>query len=163
MRELLAGENLVKRYHRHWVLLLQHLLLAIVLLALVIALVVLTRRLLSSDLCLVLTLAGFGLFGIWAIVAWIRWTADALTLTDQRVILETGIFNRMTKVIALDRVTDVGTRQSLLGSMLGYGTVEIHTASLGGAEHFSSVPYPDQVRDEVFVQAGHLRPRPPVV
>jgi hypothetical protein len=33
---------------------------------------------------------------------------------------------------------------------------------MGGAELFSSVPYPDQVRDEVFVQAGHLRPRPPI-
>jgi len=163
MRELLAGENLVKRYHRHWVLLFRHLLVAIVLLAVEIAVVVAIRNALSNDVRLILLLGGFGLLGIWAIVAWVRWTADALTLTDQRVILETGIFNRMTKVIALDRVTDVGTRQSLLGSMLGYGTVEIHTASMGGAELFSSVPYPDQVRDEVFVQAGHLRPRPPLI
>jgi uncharacterized membrane protein YdbT with pleckstrin-like domain len=163
MRELLVGENLVRRYRRHWVLLFRRLVVAIILLGLVITLVVMTRNVASSDVRLVLLLAGFGLLGVWAIVAWVRWTADALTLTDQRVILETGIFNRVTKVIALDRVTDVGTRQSLLGSMLGYGTVEIHTASLGGAELFSSVPYPDQVRDEVFVQAGHLRPRPPVV
>jgi uncharacterized membrane protein YdbT with pleckstrin-like domain len=162
VRELLVGERLVKRYHRHWVLLFRHLFLAILLLAVVLFFVTLTRNSLSSDVRLVLLLLALGVVGIWAIIAWVRWTADALTLTDQRVILETGIFNRMTKVIALDRVTDVGTRQSLLGSMLGYGTVEIHTASLGGAELFSSVPYPDQVRDEVFVQAGHLRPRPPV-
>ena len=162
MRELLVGETLVKKYHRHWVLLLRHLVLAIILLVFVLVFLALTRSSVSSDLRLIVLLMALGVVGIWAIVAWVRWTADALTLTDQRVILETGIFNRMTKVIALDRVTDVGTRQSLLGSMLGYGTVEIHTASLGGAELFSYVPYPDQVRDEVFVQAGHLRPRPPV-
>jgi uncharacterized membrane protein YdbT with pleckstrin-like domain len=162
MRELLQGERLVTRYHRHWVLLFRHLFMAIVLLAVVLTFVSLTRTVLSSDVRLVVLLAALGIVGIWAIVAWVRWTADALTLTDQRVILETGIFNRMTKVIALDRVTDVGTRQSLLGSLVGYGTVEIHTASMGGAELFSFVPYPDQVRDEVFVQAGHLRPRPPV-
>src|SRR5437588_8936402 len=162
MRELLVGETLVKKYHRHWVLLFRHLVLAIILLVFVLVFLALTRSSVSSDLRLIVLLMALGLVGIWAIVAWVRWTADALTLTDQRVILETGIFNRMTKVIALDRVTDVGTRQSLLGSMLGYGTVEIHTASMGGAELFSSVPYPDQVRDEVFVQAGHLRPRPPV-
>jgi uncharacterized membrane protein YdbT with pleckstrin-like domain len=162
MRELLVGETLVSRYHRHWVLLFQHLFMAILLLAVVLVFVALTRHVVSSDIRLIVLLLALGVVGVWAIVAWLRWTADALTLTDQRVILETGIFNRMTKVIALDRVTDVGTRQSILGSVLGYGTVEIHTASMGGAELFSSVPYPDQVRDEVFVQAGHLRPRPPI-
>ena len=162
MRELLVGETLVKKYHRHWVLLFRHLVLASIMLVFVLVFIALTQSSVSSDLRLIVLLMALGLVGIWAIVAWVRWTADALTLTDQRVILETGIFNRMTKVIALDRVTDVGTRQSLLGSMLGYGTVEIHTASMGGAELFSSVPYPDQVRDEVFVQAGHLRPRPPI-
>jgi uncharacterized membrane protein YdbT with pleckstrin-like domain len=160
MRELLVGERLVKRYHRHWVLLVRHLVVAMVLLAVVIGAVVLTRDVLSNDGRVVLLLGALGLVGIWAIIAWVRWSADALTLTDQRVILETGIFNRVTKVIALDRVTDVGTRQSLVGSMFGYGTVEIHTASMGGAELFSYVPYPDQVRDEVFVQAGHMRSTP---
>jgi uncharacterized membrane protein YdbT with pleckstrin-like domain len=160
MRELLVGERLVKRYHRHWVLLVRHLVVAMVLLAVVIGVVVLTRDVLSNDGRVVLLLGALGLVGIWAIIAWVRWSADALTLTDQRVILETGIFNRVTKVIALDRVTDVGTRQSLVGSMFGYGTVEIHTASMGGAELFSYVPYPDQVRDEVFVQAGHMRSTP---
>jgi uncharacterized membrane protein YdbT with pleckstrin-like domain len=157
MRELLVGESLVKTYHRHWVLLIRHLVVAMVLLVVVVGVVLLTRDVLSSDARVILLLGALGLVGIWAIIAWVRWTADALTLTDQRVILETGIFNRVTKVIALDRVTDVGTRQSLIGSMLGYGTVEIHTASMGGAELFSHVPYPDQVRDEVFVQAGHMR------
>jgi uncharacterized membrane protein YdbT with pleckstrin-like domain len=157
MREMLVAESLVKTYHRHWVLLIRHLVVAMILLTVVVGLVVLTRDVLSSDGRVILLLGALGLVGIWAIIAWVRWTADALTLTDQRVILETGIFNRVTKVIALDRVTDVGTRQSLIGSMLGYGTVEIHTASMGGAELFSHVPYPDQVRDEVFVQAGHMR------
>jgi len=160
MRELLVGESLVKRYHRHWVLLVRHLVVAMILLTVVISLVVLTRDALSNDARVILLLGALGLVGIWAIIAWVRWSADALTLTDQRVILETGIFNRVTKVIALDRVTDVGTRQSLTGSMLGYGTVEIHTASMGGAELFSYVPYPDQVRDEVFVQAAHMRSTP---
>jgi uncharacterized membrane protein YdbT with pleckstrin-like domain len=160
MRELLVGESLVKRYHRHWVLLVRHLVVAMVLLTVVISLVVLTRDALSNDARVILLLGALGLVGIWAIIAWVRWSADALTLTDQRVILETGIFNRVTKVIALDRVTDVGTRQSLAGSMLGYGTVEIHTASMGGAELFSYVPFPDQVRDEVFVQAAHMRSTP---
>ena len=131
----------------------------LIVLAAVVTLITLTRSALSSDVRLILLLAALGFLGFWSIVAWIRWTADALTLTDQRVILETGIFNRVTKVIALDRVTDVGTRQSVIGSLLSYGTVDIHTASLGGAEYFSSVPFPDQVRDEVFVQAGHLHPR----
>ena len=149
----------MRRYHRHWFLLVRHLLIAVILLAVVIALITVTSGVLSSDVRLILLLAALGFLGMWAIVVWVRWIADALTLTDQRVILETGIFNRVTKVIALDRVTDVGTRQSLVGSVLGYGTVEIHTASLGGVELFSSVAYPDQVRDEVFVQAGHLRPR----
>jgi len=160
MPELLAGENLVQRYRRHWILLVRHLVVPAIILLLVIGIDALTGGPFKGEAQLTLLLLGLAIMGLWAIVGWVRWNADSLTLTDKRVILEEGIFNRTTKVIALDRVTDVGTRQSLLGSVFHYGTVEIHTASMGGAETFTFVPLPDAVRDEVFVQSGHMGAEP---
>ena len=90
-------------------------------------------------------------------VAWIQWTANSFTLTDQRVILDAGFFNRSSKVIALDRVQDVSTRQGIPARLLGYGTVEIDSAGPSGAEVLDHVPGPHHFRDQVFVQAERLR------
>jgi uncharacterized membrane protein YdbT with pleckstrin-like domain len=54
-------------------------------------------------------------------------------------------------VIPLDRVQDVSTSQTVLGRILGYGTVEIDTAGTAGVETFGYVSRPDRVRDQVFV------------
>jgi uncharacterized membrane protein YdbT with pleckstrin-like domain len=108
-------------------------------------------------LILLVLLAGVGL---WAIVVWLRWTSSSFTITDQRVILDTGVLARGSRVIALDRVQDVATRQGLLGRALGYGRVEIDAAGSSGAEVLDHLPEPRRFRDEVFVQAERLRRSP---
>ena len=164
MADLLEGENLVFKIHRHWILVLKALWVPILLVALVILGLdlLLQRQLLPDDAKVAVTLAVLATAGAWAIVAWIQWTANSFTLTDQRVILDAGFFNRSSKVIALDRVQDVSTRQSIPARMLGYGTVEIDSAGPSGAELLDHVPGPNHFRDQVFVQAERLRhtPRP---
>jgi len=75
----------------------------------------------------------------------------------RRVILDTGVVSRASKVIALDRVQDIATNQSLLGRMLGYGRIEIDSAGAAGAEVLSALPHPQRFRDEVFSRAEKLR------
>jgi membrane protein YdbS with pleckstrin-like domain len=155
--DLLAGESLVMKLHRHWFLLFRYLLLPILLVIIVAVIDLLVGTHASSDARLALFLIALGIWGLWAIVAWVRWSAAALTITDQRVILEEGIFVRTTKVVALDRVTDVGTRRTPIGLLFDFGTLEIHTAAMGGIERFDHTPGPDAVRDKVFVLAGLTR------
>ncbi|MBO0683313.1 MAG: PH domain-containing protein [Candidatus Dormibacteraeota bacterium] len=137
-----------------------HLAVPAIILVLVVVVESVTRTLFKGDVPVIVVVLALALLGLWAIEGWVRWNAESLTLTDKRVILEEGIFDRSTKVIALDRITDVGTRQSVLGYMFHYGTVKIHTGS-SEAEEFKYTPLPDSVRDQVFVQSGHMGAAPP--
>lgn len=155
---LLEGENQVLKVHRHAIVLLASLWVPILLAVAVVAGDVLLRnRQMPQDVLLVVNLAVAAIFGAWTIVAWFRWAAASVTVTDRRVILEDGVISRSSKVIPLDRVQDVTTRQGLLGRALGYGRVEIDAAGAAGAEIFDHVRKPRRVRDEVFVQAERLR------
>ncbi len=157
---LLDGEHLVLRAHRHWVLLARSLWLPVALLTIAFVGDEALAGRVSLDIRVTFTLVALALAGLVAIVTWLQWAATSLTVTDQRVLLVSGVFSRVSKVIALDRVQDVSTRQGLTGRMLGYGTVEIDAAGTGGAETLDHVPRPAAVRDEIYVQSERLR-RPP--
>jgi uncharacterized membrane protein YdbT with pleckstrin-like domain len=68
----------------------------------------------------------------------------------------------LSKVVPLDRVQDVSTRQSLLGRMSGYGTIEIDAAGPTGTEVLDYVPHPDELRDQIFAVSETLRRTAPV-
>ena len=157
MPKMLAGESLVlPPLHRHWIWLARDL--ALPTIGAVLALVAVDGAgalLLSPDLRVFFTLAALGAFGLWGIVVWLQWNAALLTVTDQRVIVEEGIFQRSSKVIPLDRVQDVSTKQTLVGRMLDYGLVEIDAA--GSSETFPYVRSPEMLRDQVFVLSEQLR------
>ena len=153
--ELMPGESLVMKEHQHWVVMVKPLLLPI-------AIVVLVGLLdafqtIPSDYRILASLASVALLGLCLIVVWIRWNSRSFTITDRRVILDTGVVSRASKVIALDRVQDISTNQSLLGRMLGYGRIEIDSAGAAGAEVLSALPHPQRFRDEVFGRAEKLR------
>ena len=154
-QELMPGENLLLKVHQHWVVTLRPLLLPIALLVLVLLLDLFNS--IPADYRVQATLAVTALLGLVLIVVWIRWRSRSFTVTDRRVILDTGFFSRSSKVIALDRVQDIATNQSLLGRALGYGRIEIDSAGAAGAESLSSIPHPQRFRDEVFAGAERLR------
>jgi len=160
MPQLLPGETAVLKRHQHWVMPVKAMTLPVALVVLALLLDVLLRDRLSSDVKLVLTLLALAIAGIWAIVTWIRWSATAFTITDQRVILDSGVLSRSSKVIPIDRVQDVSTRRSLPGRLLGYGTVEIDAAGAAGAERLDHVPAPESFRDQVFMESERLRRGP---
>lgn len=151
----MPGESLVMREHQHWIVMIKPLLLPV-------ALVVLVGLLdafqtIPGDYRILATLAAVAVLGLWLIAVWIRWNSRIFTITDRRVILDTGVMSRASKVIALDRVQDIGTNQSLLGRMLGYGRIEIDSAGASGAEVLLALPQPQRFRDEVFSRAEALR------
>ncbi len=152
----MAGESLVRSAHRHWVVLVKDLLFPAALLVLAIVLDTAVGGL-SRDAKLVLSLGALAVAGLWLIVVWWQWASASFTITDQRVLLRSGVINRTTKVIALDRVQDVSTRQTILGRLMDYGTVDIDAAGASGAEVLDHVPTPGDFRDEVFAEAERRR------
>jgi uncharacterized membrane protein YdbT with pleckstrin-like domain len=72
-----------------------------------------------------------------ALGALIRRATTELAVTDRRVIFKTGIFQRHTVEMNLSKVETVGVNQSILGRLLGYGTVIVR--GTGGS--FEPIPF----------------------
>jgi uncharacterized membrane protein YdbT with pleckstrin-like domain len=167
-KNLLAGESMVLQpLRKHWIVVVKGLwlpsLIGLVLLFIVFAIpsfivsAIPSAGQAAADIRLLGTLIILVVWGAWAIVIYLQWSSASLTVTDQRVILEEGVFRRDSKVIALDRVQDVSTKQSLLGRVLRYGLVEIDAAGVQGAETFDYCRSPELLRDQVFMLSEQLR------
>lgn len=82
-----------------------------------------------------------GLLALLAVVAalraLIRRATTELAVTDRRVIYKTGIFQRHTLEMNRSKIETVGVDQSILGRMLGYGTVIVR--GTGGS--FEPIPF----------------------
>ena len=62
---------------------------------------------------------------IWGVMVWVRYESSSLTIKKTHVILRTGILVRNTLDIPLSKIESIDIRQSLLGSLLHYGTLVI--------------------------------------
>jgi uncharacterized membrane protein YdbT with pleckstrin-like domain len=80
----------------------------------------------SPEMQLVLLIAA-GIFAVLALlagaIAAIRRASTELAVTDQRVIYKRGIFGRHTIEMNRSKVESVDVDQSIIGRILGYGTV----------------------------------------
>ena len=72
----------------------------------------------------VCALAGLGLL----IGAIVRQSATELAITNRRIVAKYGFISRSTFEIMINRITGVNFDQSIMGRILGYGTVLVHGA-----------------------------------
>jgi uncharacterized membrane protein YdbT with pleckstrin-like domain len=79
---------------------------------------------------------------IWALARYVRLRANRYVLTDRRILRLTGLFSRSSMDSYLDKVNNVEHHQTFVGRLLGYGDVEIDTASGNGAEVFRRISNP---------------------
>src|SRR5215831_304654 len=107
-RVLQPDETIVHTTKLHWVVFWRAILLLIVCLALAIAAVIFGLLALSS-----------------ACSAFIRRASTELAITDRRVIYKTGLISRHTIEMNRRQVESVDVDQTILGRMLGYGTIII--------------------------------------
>ena len=89
-------------------------------------------------LALTVVAALFGLIALLSgLSAFIRRSTTELAVTDRRVIYKTGIFQRHSMEMNTSKVETVGVNQSILGRILGYGTVMVR--GTGGS--FEPIPF----------------------
>jgi uncharacterized membrane protein YdbT with pleckstrin-like domain len=133
---LQPGEALVYATTLHWLVYLR----AIVLFVLAVLCLVAAGEVDSAGITMALKIAAAVLcvLGIvTALSALIRRATTELAVTDRRVIFKTGIFQRHTVEMNLSKVETVGVNQSILGRLLGYGTVIVR--GTGGS--FEPIPF----------------------
>jgi uncharacterized membrane protein YdbT with pleckstrin-like domain len=81
---------------------------------------------------------------VWVLAPFIRWLTSTYTVTNRRLIFQTGILTRSGRVIPLHRVNDVSFEKHLSDRIFGCGTLVIHDAS-----EQSGLKLPDIPRIEI--------------
>jgi uncharacterized membrane protein YdbT with pleckstrin-like domain len=79
---------------------------------------------------------------VWALVRYVRLAANHYVLTNRRLLRLSGVLSQASMDSYLDKINNVKHRQSLTGRLLGFGDLEIDTASDTGAEVFPRIANP---------------------
>jgi uncharacterized membrane protein YdbT with pleckstrin-like domain len=135
IREILRpDEKLLATGNIHWIIYWP----AIALMALaVISLSVLGLASIVGRIIFVLfALAAF----FFAVKEWLQQWITEIAVTDRRVIVKTGLIRRHTAEMNMDKVESVTVYQSVLGRLLGYGSVHVRGTGegLGHLDYISS-------------------------
>jgi uncharacterized membrane protein YdbT with pleckstrin-like domain len=78
---------------------------------------------------LAILLATFAL--VLLIPSWLTWWTTEIAVTNHRLVYNAGLICRTTTEIPLDKVDSVDIEQSLIGRLLGYGSVTVHATGTG--------------------------------
>ncbi len=73
----------------------------------------------------IMVLVGIGMVGY----SYIQWWVEDYVVTNQKVLKVAGLLRKRTSGAALEKINDVIMEQGPLGRMLGYGTLQVSTAS----------------------------------
>jgi hypothetical protein len=130
------------------------------LLILAVALLMMFRPELNLVGAVALFLALFPLFDVVRIFA--DWLNERYIITNRRVMEVRGIINKHIRDSALEKVNDVELDQSVIGRLLGYGTVQIITGSDIGVNMFRRISNPVRFKREMLnaKENLHLEERP---
>jgi hypothetical protein len=78
------------------------------------------------------------------------WMNERYIITNRRVMEVGGIINKHVRDSALEKVNDVDLKQSVLGRILGFGTVQIITGSDIGVNMFHRISNPVRFKREML-------------
>ena len=105
-----------------------------------------------------LVLIACGLISLFVLISafldYLRWNNEQYVVTDQRVIQIRGIFNKAVIDSSLDKINDVELRQSWLGRIFNFGTIEILTASDVGINEMRQIGRPLEFK-RAMLEAKH--------
>lgn len=78
----------------------------------------------------------------------VRFATNRLILTNKRIVIKRGLLSRSTFEVLLGKVEGIGVRRSLLGRLLGFGTI-IVTGTGGARQVFTGMRAPEKFRERV--------------
>jgi len=86
------------------------------------------------------------------------WFNERYIITNRRVMEVRGTINKNVRDSALEKVNDVELTQSVLGRLLGYGTVQIITGSDIGVNNFRRISNPVRFKREMLNAKEQMHP-----
>ncbi|MEI7642756.1 MAG: PH domain-containing protein [Chloroflexales bacterium] len=91
-------------------------------------------------------------------IDYLRWNTEQYVVTDRRVIQVRGILNKQVIDSSLEKINDVELRQTLIGRIMNFGTVEILTASEEGINTMDRIEGPLDFK-KAMLEAKHNHER----
>lgn len=95
----------------------------------------------------------------WLVGRYARWTTTRLLVTSERVVVRSGVLARRGREIPLERVNDIGFRQSILERLVGSGDLVIESGGERGQEVFDHVAQPSAVQRSIYAQMNQMNRR----
>ena len=158
---LVPGETVIYETRLHWIVMLGHIVVGCLLLALPGAFLLYyaaSQTGIESKNLHIMEGGGVALIvcGVLAILmGMVRRNATEMALTNRRVVIKTGLVGRKTIEMLLNKVESIEVSETVLGRMLGYGTIVV-IGTGGTPEPFDQVAHPLEFRSRVQQQIEKL-------
>jgi uncharacterized membrane protein YdbT with pleckstrin-like domain len=93
--------------------------------------------------------------GVFALILLLRewfsqWTTE-IVVTNRRVVYKRGFISRFTREMNMEKIESVAVDQTLIGRLLGYGTIDIRGTG-AGFEQLRGIAEPIALRNAINVQ-----------
>lgn len=88
---------------------------------------------------------------LYLFVAWLRRLTTEIAVTDRRIIYKRGLVSRHTVEMNMAKVESIDVNQSMLGRVLGYGTIIVRGTG-AGLEPLRTIQSPIEFRNSVTVR-----------
>ncbi|HEV2520795.1 MAG TPA: PH domain-containing protein [Candidatus Acidoferrales bacterium] len=155
-KHLLEGEKVVYATRLHWIVLVVPVLLGLLFGLTGAGMLVLSARTTAGDSPAAQSMTIIGaIFLVVALIFIARGVlvrkATEMTVTNKRVFVKVGLAARRTIELLLSRVESIGVEESVIGRMLGYGTVIVRGTG-GTPEVFNRIAHPLEFRTQVQLQ-----------
>lgn len=148
---LLSTERRVIRLRRHWAVVLPYLIQTLLALVIVFALLYLLGD--SGEYAWLVQNVLFyvGLFALLRLTFYlVEWWVERIVVTDKRAMLTTGIFVTKVAMMPVSKITDMTYERSVLGRLLGYGTLILESAGqIQALNRIEFLPRPEEVFDAI--------------
>jgi len=151
---LVGDEQLVVHKHPHW----KTLLLPVLALFLIVGLGSYLAALVAGSSWQSygwIGLAVLGTIGLWwlTVVPLLRWRTTHFVLTTRRVLVREGILSRSGIDIPINRINTVQFRHSLIGRILGFGTLIIESAAEEPLE-LDDIPQVERIHSLLYFEVN---------
>jgi uncharacterized membrane protein YdbT with pleckstrin-like domain len=155
-KNLIDGETVVYEARLHWVLFLRPAILSLIFIAVAVALFYFASDSINANNTSLMQHIGWVLIvlAILPVVAGVfRRAAREYAVTNKRVVMQNGVMGRQTEEVFLNKIESIAVDQTVMGRMLGFGTVTIRGTG-GSFGPFERVSAPLELRRQIQDQIG---------
>jgi len=143
---LTSDEHVVLHLHPHWKALIRPVFVLVVALAAVVASLIFLPTLVTY------VVGGLALIAVLWLALWpfLVWRTTHYVFTNERVLIQIGVFSRDRRDIPLARVNDHSMSQTFVERILGCGTLVIESAGERGQSVLHDIPGVEKVQTTLY-------------